>query len=95
LGLLRISDNAHNAGATDSVFLGNVSKGHPGEAITNKRIAVNVERRTTKTASLDLCAAHSGFDSFNDERPLQFGNTAHPGQLPVGSWAKVMAGIHS
>src|SRR5437016_43227 len=36
LALLCISDNAHNAGATDAVFLRNVSQGHSGEAITDE-----------------------------------------------------------
>ncbi|MDQ1410717.1 MAG: hypothetical protein QOJ41_2452 [Acidobacteriaceae bacterium] len=42
LTLLRVTDDAHDAGTTDSVFLCNVGQRHPREAITDERIAVNV-----------------------------------------------------
>jgi hypothetical protein len=44
LVLLRLPDDAHDAGATGSVFLGNISQRHSGNAITHESNAINAER---------------------------------------------------
>jgi hypothetical protein len=48
LTLLRFSDKADDARSGHAIFLGDIRQRHPGEAVADQRIVVDVERRSSE-----------------------------------------------
>ena len=56
--------------------LGEFAQAHSAVTIPKNRLAIDLERLAADMASFEFRAAHAGSDTFDDQRPFQFGDRA-------------------
>jgi hypothetical protein len=74
--LLSIPYKPDNACSTDRILPRCIGQAHAPQAVANKGIVVNFQRRTTDRQTVQFAPTHPGLDAFIGNAPLQLRNRA-------------------
>src|SRR5512142_3282787 len=75
-GEVRLFQDPGDGGAADAEGLGDLAEALAVSPVTQDGFAVEFERGTSDVSAFETGATHAGANPFDDQRPLQFGDSA-------------------